>query len=108
MMFGDCCRVEVQESGVDGAASYFEFRRADETEFAYGETALFVGHRWTEGAAGDGARRVEVAGAGKWVEDGAGLVVSEIFKGFFVMRFGEELAGEDVARKAAGEATAGF
>jgi hypothetical protein len=46
------------------------------------------------------ARSVEITGAGDGVENRAGLVVREVFEGFFVMRFGKEDAGLQVAREA--------
>ena len=68
-------------------------------EFAGGEVGFAVvsggAHGWAEGAAEDGAGCVEVAGAGGGVEDGAGLVVGELFEedGGFVV-FGEDAGGE--------------
>jgi hypothetical protein len=75
----------------------------DEAEFAGGEVdfavVAFAAHGWAEGAAEDGAVFVEVAGAVVEVEDGAGLVVGELFEedgGFviFVEYAGGEVAGE--------------
>jgi hypothetical protein len=74
-----------------------------EAEFAGGEidfaVVAFAAHGWAEGAAEDGAVFVEVAGAVVEVENGAGLVVGELFEedgGFviFVEYAGGEVAGE--------------
>jgi hypothetical protein len=46
---------------------------------------------------------VQIACAGGWIKHGAGLVVRELFEGFFVMLFGEENAGLRVAGKALGD-----
>jgi hypothetical protein len=73
----------------------------DEAELAGGEVDLaviaFAAHGWAEGAAEDGAMFVEIAGSSIEVEDGAGLVVGELFEedgGFVVL---VENAGSDVA-----------
>ena len=75
----------------------------DEAELAGGEVdfsvVAFAAHGWAEGATEDGTVFVEVAGAGGEVEDGAGLVVGELFEedgGFvvFVEDAGCEVAGE--------------
>ena len=75
----------------------------NEAEFAGGQidfaVVAFAAHGWAEGATEDGAVFVEVAGAGGEVEDGAGLVVGELFEedgGFvvFVEDAGGEVAGE--------------
>ncbi len=75
----------------------------DEAEVAGGEVDFAIvawsAHGWAEGAAEDGAGFVEVAGAGGGIEDGAGLVVGELFEedgGFvvFVEDAGGEVAGE--------------
>ena len=75
----------------------------DEAELAGGEVdfavVAFAAHGWAEGAAEDGAMRVEIAGAGGEVEDGAGFVVGELFEedsGFVVLAedAGAEIAGE--------------
>ena len=71
----------------------------DEAELASGEVVLFGAHGRPEGAAEDGAVLVEVAGAGGGIEDGAGLVVGELFEedGSFVVIVedaGGEIAGE--------------
>jgi hypothetical protein len=71
----------------------------DEAELAGGEVLLLGAHGWAEGAAEDGAVLVEVAGTGGEVEDGAGLVIGELFEedgGFvvFVEDAGGEVAGE--------------
>jgi hypothetical protein len=71
----------------------------DETEFAGGEVIFLGAYGWAEGAAEDGAVLVEVAGAGGEVEDGAGLVVGELFEedcGFVVLV-------EDARSEVAGE-----
>ena len=70
-----------------------------ETEFAGGKVVLFCAHGWAEGAAENGAVLIEVAGAGGEVEDGAGLVVGELFEedcGFVVLveDAGGQVAGE--------------
>jgi hypothetical protein len=68
------------------------------TEFAGREIAFFRARGWAEGAAEDGACRVEVAGAGGEIEDRAGLVVGELFEevsGLLV--FAEDAIGGDVA-----------
>ena len=67
---------------------------------------VLVADRRAEGTALDGAEGVEVAGAGRGVEDGAGLVVGEVGEGFFVVRLGEELAGSGVAGEVREEAGA--
>jgi len=92
---------------VELAAEDFFGWGVDEAEFADGEVIFVVAHGWAEGAALHGARGVEVAGAGGGVEDGAGLVVGEVFEGCFVVGFGEELARSGVAGKTWREAYAG-
>ena len=106
-MFCDGFGFDFEEVGVDGAAGYFGFRRADETEFANSQAAFFVRHRWAEGAAGDRARGVEVAGAGEGGEGGAGLVGGEVVEEGFVVGFGEEFSGGGVAGEVAAQAGAG-
>jgi hypothetical protein len=66
----------------------------DETELAGGEVVFRRAHGRAEGAAEDGARAVEVAGALVGVECGAGLVVGELLEesGGFVV-FGEDAGG---------------
>ena len=69
----------------------------NEAELAGGEVVLFGAHGWAKGSAEDGAMFVEVAGAVLEVEDGAGLVVGELFEedgGFVVL---VEDAGADIA-----------
>jgi hypothetical protein len=75
----------------------------DEAELTGGEVDLSMvaggAHGWAEGAAEDRAMFVEVAGAVFEVEDGAGLVVGELFEedgGFviFVEDAGGAVAGE--------------
>jgi hypothetical protein len=71
----------------------------DEAKFAGGEIVLSSAHGWAEGAAEDGAMLVEIAGAVFEVEDGAGLVVGELFEedgGFmvFVEDAGSAVSGE--------------
>ena len=68
------------DGGVEFAGGDFFGARVDETELAGGEIVFFGAHGWAEGAAEDGAMLVEVAGAGGEVEDGAGLVVGELFE----------------------------
>ncbi len=87
------------DGGVEFAGGDLFGGGVDEAELAGGEVALFGAHGWAEGAAEDGAVLVEVAGAGGGVEDGAGLVVGELFEedgGFvvFVEDAGGEVAGE--------------
>ena len=91
------------DGGVEFAGGDLFGGGVDEAEFAGGEVdfavVAFAAHGWAEGAAEDGAVFVEVAGAGGEVEDGAGLVVGELFKedgGFvvFVEDAGGEVAGE--------------
>jgi len=65
--------------------------------------AVLVAHGRAEGAALHGARRIEIAGAGSWVENGTWFVVGEFFEGFFVMWLGEKDAGIRVAGEAGGE-----
>ena len=89
------------------AAGYFFGWGVDEAELADGEVAVVVAHGRAEGAALHGASGVEVAGTGGGVEDGAGLVVGEVFEGFFVVWFGEERAGGGVAGEVGREALAG-
>ena len=71
----------------------------DETELAGGEVVFFGAHGWAEGAAEDGAMLIEIAGAVVEIEDGAGLVVGELFEedGLFVV------LGEDAGVGVAGE-----
>jgi len=71
----------------------------DEAELAGGEVVFGGAHGWAEGAAEDGAMFVEVAGAVFEVEDGARLVVGELFEedgGFvvFVEDAGGAVSGE--------------
>jgi len=76
-------------------------------ELAMGEVAFFGAGRWTEGAAEDRPVLVEIAGAGSWIEDWAGLVVGKVLEGFgcfFI--FGED-AGDWVAGKARRQAGEG-
>ena len=86
--------------------------RVDEAELAGGEVVFFGAHGWAEGATEDGAVLVEIAGAGGWVEDGAGLVVGELFEedgglGVFVEDAGGEVAGEPGVEAAQGFGYAG-
>jgi len=69
--------------------------------------AFFGAGGRAEGAAEDGAEQVEVAGAGGGIEDGAGLVVGEVFEGLggFLV-FGEN-AGHRIAGEVGGEAGEG-
>ena len=66
----------------------------NKTEFAGGEVVLFSTHGWAEGAAEDWAVLVEVASAVLRIEDGAGLVIGELFEedGGFVV-FVEDAGG---------------
>ncbi len=91
------------DGGVEFAGGDLFGGGVDEAELAGGEVdfsiVAFGAHGWAEGAAEDGAVFVEVAGAGGEVEDGAGLVVGELFEedgGFvvFVEDAGGEVAGE--------------
>ena len=87
------------DGGVELAGGDLFGGGVDEAELAGGEVVLFGAHGWAEGAAEDGAVLVEVAGAVVEVEDGAGLVVGELFEedgGFvvFVEDAGGEVAGE--------------
>jgi hypothetical protein len=94
---------ESGDGGVELAGGDLFGGGADVTELAGGEVyfpiVAFGSHWWAEGAAEDGAMFVEVAGAGGEVEDGAGLVVGELFEedSLFVVR------GEDSGGKVAGE-----
>lgn len=88
------CGLLCGDGGVELAGGDFFGGGADEAELAGGEVVLFGAHGWAEGAAEDGAVLVEVAGAGGWVEDGAGLIVGELFEedcGFMV--FAEDAGG---------------
>lgn len=58
---------------VDGAFGHLLFGCAGVAEFAGGEAFVCVGDR-AEDAAGDGAKFVEIAEAGVWVEGGTGCV----------------------------------
>ncbi len=88
------------------AAGYFFGGGVDEAELADCEVAVVVAHGRAEGAALHGAGGVEIAGTGGGVEDGAGLIVGEVFEGFFVVRFGEERTGGGVAGEVGREALA--
>jgi hypothetical protein len=88
------------------AAEDFFGRGVDEAEFADGEVVVVVAHGRAEGAAGNGACGVEIAGAGGGVEDGTGFVVSEVVEGLFVVGLGEELAGGGISGKVWREARA--
>ena len=91
------------DGGVELAGGNLFGGGVGEAELAGGEIDFAVvaggAHGWAEGAAEDGAGFVEVAGAVFEVEDGAGLVVGELFEedgGFvvFVEDAGGEVAGE--------------
>jgi hypothetical protein len=87
------------DGGVEFAGGDLFGGGVDEAELAGGEVVLFGAHGWTEGAAENGAVLVELAGAGGEIEDGAGLVVGELFEedsGFVVLveDAGAEIAGE--------------
>jgi hypothetical protein len=93
------CRFLGRDSGVEFACGDLFCGGVDEAELAGGEVALLGAHRRAEGAAEDGAMLVEVAGSGGGVEDGAGLVVGELFEedgGFVVLveDAGGEVSGE--------------
>jgi hypothetical protein len=86
------------DGGVEFAGGDFGGSGVDVAELAGGQVGFAVvardSHGWTEGAADDGAGFVEVAGAGGGVEDGAGLVVGELFKeGGGLLVFGEDAIG---------------
>jgi hypothetical protein len=87
------------DGGVQLAGRDFVAGGVDEAEFAGGEIVFRGAHWRAEGAAEDGAVFVEIAGAGGEVEDGAGLVVGELFEedGAFVVLV--EDAGGAVARE---------
>jgi hypothetical protein len=77
----------VGDGGVEFAGGDLFGRGVDEAELAGGEVVFSGAHGWAEGAAEDGTVFVEVAGALFEVEDGAGLVVGELFEedgGFIV------------------------
>ena len=79
------------------------FCRADEAEFA-DTNSLLRAHGRAEDAARHGAVRVEVAGAGVWVQRGARLVVAVIFEGHERRVVVAENAGNRVPRKIGSEA----
>jgi hypothetical protein len=79
----------------------------DKAELADGELAVCIADWRTEGSALHGAEGIKVAGAAVGIEDGAGLVVGEVGKGFFMMRLGEEQASYGIAGKVLEEACAG-
>jgi hypothetical protein len=88
-----------RDGGVEFACGDLFGGGGDEAELAGGEVPFLGAHGRAEGAAEDGAMLVEVAGAGGGVEDGAGLVVGELFEedgGFVVLTedAGGEVAGE--------------
>jgi hypothetical protein len=96
------------DGGVEFTGGDLRGGGVDEAELAGGEVGFAVvarcAHRWAEGAAEDRAVFVEIAGAGDGIEDGAGLVVGELFEedgGFVVL---VEDAGGEVAREPAIEA----
>ena len=100
------------DGGVEFAGGDLFGACVDEAEFASGEVVFFGAHGWAEGATEDGAVLVEIAGAGGWVEDGAGLVVGELFEedgglGVFVEDAGGEVAGEPGVEAAQGFGYAG-
>ena len=91
------------DGGVEFAGGDLFGGGVDVAELAGGEVDFAVvacrAHGWAEGAAEDGAVLVEVAGSVVGVEDGAGLVVGELFEedgGFVVLveDAGGEVAGE--------------
>jgi hypothetical protein len=91
------------DGGVQFAGDDLFGAGVDEAELAGGEVGFAVvagsAHGWAEGATEDGAGGVEIAGAVVEVEDGAGLVVGELFEedgGFviFVEDAGGAVAGE--------------
>src|ERR1700734_3726426 len=87
------------DGGVEFAGGDLFGGGVDEAELAGGEVVLFGAHGWTEGAAENGGVLVELAGARGEIEDGAGLVVGELFEedsGFVVLveDAGAEIAGE--------------
>lgn len=65
--------------GVEFAGSDLFCGGVGVAELAGGEMAVFGARGWAEGPAEDGARFVEIAGAGVGVEHRAGLVVGELF-----------------------------
>jgi hypothetical protein len=86
------------------AASHFIGGCIDEAEFAYGQVILFIANGRPKGSALNWPERVEIAGSGVGIEDGAGFVVGEVFEGFFLLRLGEEQAGGWVSREVGKEA----
>ncbi len=96
------------DGGVELAGGDLFGGGVDEAELAGGEVVLFGAHGWAEGAAEDGAVFVEVAGAVVEVEDGAGLVVGELFEEDGRLRSLREDAGGEVAGEPGVEAGEGL
>ena len=95
------------QGGVDFGGGDFGGSGLGEAEFAVGQVAFFSARGWAEGAAEDRAMLVEVAGAGGWVEDGAGLVVGEVVEGFGCLVVFGEKAGCGISGEVWGEALDG-
>jgi hypothetical protein len=74
----------VGDGGIEFAGGDLFGGGVDEAELAGGEVNLSIvaggAHGWAKGAAEDGAVFIEIAGAVVEVEDGAGLVVGELFE----------------------------
>lgn len=67
----------VRKGGIQLAGGDFFRHGGGVAELAVGEIAVSIAQRRAEGAAEDGAMRVEVAGSGGGIEHGTGLVVAE-------------------------------
>ena len=110
------CSFLLGEGGVELAGGDLFGAGLDVAELARGEIAFGGSHGRAEGAADDGSRGVEIAGAGRGIEYGAGLAVS--YRGLSVFDFvGEERrgfvvfaedAGGGIAGEERGEADEGF
>jgi hypothetical protein len=90
------------------AAGDFVCGRIHEAKLADRKLVVSIADRRSEGSALHGAEGVDVAGAGVGIEDGAGLVVGEVGEGLFMLRLGEEQAGQRIAGKFIEETRAGF
>jgi len=74
-------------------------RRIDKAQLAYGKVVVLIANRGPKRAALHWPRRIEVAGAGHWIEHRARLVVGELLEDLFMLRLREELAGCGIAWK---------
>ena len=85
------------DAGVKLAGGDLFGRGMDVAELAGGQVAFFGAHGRAKGAAEDGARFVQIAGAVIRIEDGAGFVIRKLFEKDGLVVVFRENAGSDVA-----------